>query len=358
MKSTLACAKTLEYSVELFDLLSTGALLLDDSLRLVRVNPAAEVLLELSSRQALGEQLTVLLPRSTECHAIIERARRSSMALSEREMTVILPSARNLKVGCTVTPLIELGEPGGFLMELVPIEHHLRISREERLLSQNEVARSVVRGLAHEIRNPLGGLRGAAQLLEAELPAAELREYTTIIIDEADRLQRLLDRLLGPNSRPSVGAVNIHEVTERVVTLTQAEAPPEVVVTKDYDPSIPWLRADPERLIQALLNVMRNAVHAVGDGGRVLLRTRIARHCSVGSRHYRLAIRIDVVDNGPGVPPELADTLFYPLVTGRPEGTGLGLSIAQSLVNQHGGIIEMHREAHETVFSILLPLEL
>lgn len=343
--------------VDMFDLLTTGVLLLDDDLTLLRINPAAEAMLELSARQAVGVRLQDLLPAAPELHLAPQRAGAASGSLIEREMLLSTPSGRRLTVDCAVTPLVGPGEPGGFLIELLPLDRHLRISREASLMAQNEIARNVVRGLAHEIRNPLGGIRGAAQLLERELPAAALREYTAIIIDEADRLQRLLDRLLGPRSRPEPRPVNIHEVTERVLALLQAEAAPGVRVGKDYDPSIPVVEADPEWLIQALLNVARNAVQAVGEHGEVLLRTRIERHCSVGSRRLRLAVRIDVVDDGPGVPPGLADTLFYPLVTGRSEGTGLGLSIAQSLVGQHGGIIELRGDGPGTTFSIYLPVE-
>ncbi|MBT6277493.1 MAG: PAS domain-containing protein [Chromatiales bacterium] len=345
-------------AVELFDLLTTGALLLDDELRLVRLNSAAEALLELSARQAIGERFAVMFPRGVECHAVIDRARSSASALSEREMTLELASGRRVTVDFSVRPLTEQGEPGGLLVELARIDRHLRISREEQVLNQNEVARTVVRGLAHEIRNPLGGIRGAAQLLERELPNEELQEYTTVIINEADRLHRLLDRLLGPNLRPEFRMLNVHEVTERVLRLARTEADGSGVnIQADYDPSIPPFYGDLELLIQALLNVVRNALHAVNGVGEVILRTRIARQRTVASQYHRLAVRIDILDDGPGVPPELWDTLFYPMVTGHPDGTGLGLSIAQSIVHQHGGIIELNRVGCHTVFSVRLPLE-
>jgi two-component system nitrogen regulation sensor histidine kinase GlnL len=223
-------------------------------------------------------------------------------------------------------------------------------------MSQNESARALVRGLAHEIRNPLGGLRGAAQLLERELGTEELKEYTRIIVHEADRLQALVDRLLGPRMLPSKRLINIHEVTERVRALIQAEAPGGIVVDRDYDPSIPELYADPELLIQATLNVAQNAVQAVADAGHILLRTRVHRQYTIGQRRHRLVARIDICDNGAGIREDLKDLIFYPMVTGRNDGTGLGLSIAQSLVNQHAGLIECHSEPGNTTFSILLPL--
>ena len=242
-------------------------------------------------------------------------------------------------------------------MELVPLDRHHQITREERLLTQIAHARNLVRRLGHEIKNPLGGLRGAAQLLQSELPDAALREYTRVIIREADRLTTLVDRMIGPRRPPRMEPVNIHEVTERVRALVNAETPASIVVERDYDPSIPDLAADPELLIQAMLNIARNAVHALGEDGRIVLRTRVQRRVSIGARQHRLMCRIDVVDDGPGIPDDLVDSMFYPLVSGRGGGAGLGLSIAQSLVYEHGGIIECASRPGDTTFSILLPMD-
>ena len=237
------------------------------------------------------------------------------------------------------------------------LDRHHQITREERLLTQIAYARNLVRRLGHEIKNPLGGLRGAAQLLECELPDAALREYTGVIIREADRLTALVDRMVGPRRPPRMEPVNIHEVTERVRALVNAETPASIVVERDYDPSIPELRADPELLIQAMLNIARNAVHALGEGGRIVLRTRVQRRVGIGVRQHRLMCRIEVADDGPGIPDDLVDSMFYPLVSGRDGGAGLGLSIAQSLVYEHGGIIECTSHPGETTFSILLPMD-
>jgi two-component system nitrogen regulation sensor histidine kinase GlnL len=243
------------------------------------------------------------------------------------------------------------------LVELLQVDRHLRIAREENLIAQQSTARALVRGLAHEIKNPLGGLRGAAQLLERELPDESLTEYTRIIIDEADRLQLLVDRMLGPNSLPNKRELNVHEVLERVRALVQGELPAAIRIQRDYDPSIPPLQADRDLLIQAVLNIVRNAVQALGESGVITLRTRTQRQFTIGSRRHRLVARLEIVDNGPGIPPELIEQIFYPMVTGRSDGTGLGLSIAQSLVNQHGGLIECASRPGETVFTLLLPLE-
>ena len=211
--------------------------------------------------------------------------------------------------------------------------------------------------MAHEIKNPLGGLRGAAQLLERELDGSELREYTQIIINEADRLRSLVDRMLVPNGKRSLSRVNVHEVLEYVQSLVVAEADARLRVDRDYDPSLPALLADRAQLIQAFLNILRNAVQAAGAGGNVMLRTRIKRNCTIRHQHFKLAVQIDVIDDGPGVAPEIERDMFYPLVTTRTDGMGLGLSIAQSLIQAHDGSIEYERIDGKTCFHVLLPLE-
>jgi two-component system nitrogen regulation sensor histidine kinase GlnL len=243
------------------------------------------------------------------------------------------------------------------LLEFFAQDRHLRITREGQLVAQQQVSREVVRGLAHEIKNPLGGLRGAAQLLERELKDDTLKDYTRIIIGEADRLQKLVDRLLGPNKPPQLTTINLHEPLEHVRQLIEAELSDEITVTRDYDPSIPEFNADRELLIQAFLNILRNAVQAVGDEGRIQLRTRARRRHTLGGRMHRLVAQVDIIDNGAGIPPALQEQIFYPLVTTRPEGTGLGLPIAQHLIHSHGGLIECQSRPGETMFSIYLPLE-
>lgn len=224
-------------------------------------------------------------------------------------------------------------------------------------MAQQNAARMLLRGLAHEIKNPLGGLRGAAQLLDQELPDDELREYTRIIIEESDRLQSLVDRMLAPNKPPHKSLINIHRVLERVRQLVQVEAPVGVKLNRDYDPSMPALYGDGDQLIQAILNIVRNAAQALGDKGKITIRTRIHRQVTIGLNRHPLVAKIDVVDDGPGIKAELLNQIFYPMVTGRAEGTGLGLSIAQSLISQHGGLVECESKPGETIFSIFLPLE-
>jgi two-component system nitrogen regulation sensor histidine kinase GlnL len=250
---------------------------------------------------------------------------------------------------------------GRVLLEMIEIEQQTRQDREERALGQSQVTKELIRNLAHEIKNPLGGIRGAAQLLEMEI-APELEEYTQVIIHEADRLQLLVDRLLAPHRRPQVVAdVNIHEVLERIRSLVLAEYPRGLRIERDYDTSIPEFRGDREQLIQAVLNIVHNATQALGEqieagSARIVLRTRIARQETIGKQRYRLALELHIQDNGPGVPESIRDQIFYPLVSGREGGSGLGLTLAQTFVLQHLGTIACESVPGRTVFKILIPL--
>ena len=248
------------------------------------------------------------------------------------------------------------------LVEMLEIEQQTRQDREERALGQVQANKELIRNLAHEIKNPLGGIRGAAQLLGMEVTSRELTEYTQVIIHEADRLQALVDRLLAPHRRPRVvGDVNIHEVCERVRSLILAEFPRGLAVKRDYDISIPDFRGDREQLIQAVLNIAHNAAQAlaeriVGGDARLILRTRVSRQATIGKQRFRLALELHIEDNGPGVPRDIQDRIFYPLVSGREGGSGLGLTLAQTFVQQHQGMIECDSAPGRTVFRIVIPL--
>jgi two-component system nitrogen regulation sensor histidine kinase GlnL len=333
--------------------LNTTVLLFDRTLRLRYTNPAGEILFASSARQMRGMAAHTLMPDATAFTASMQRALASLHPFTERELQLRLADGTTSTLDAVVTPLSETE----LLLELSRVDQHLRITREEHLLAQHHAHRAVLRGLAHEINNPLGGLRGAAQLLERELPSEGLREYTRIIIGEADRLQNLLKRMLGPQGLPQRRATNIHEVLERVRSLVLAEVPDGVHIQRDYDVSIPELDADPEQLIQALLNIVRNAGQMLGEQGTIRLRTRIQRQSTIGQKHHRLVARVDIIDNGPGIPEHLIESIFYPMVTGRAEGSGLGLSIAQGLINQHGGLIECSSRPGETIFTLLLPTD-
>ncbi len=335
--------------------LHSGVLLFDASMRLVYVNPAAEMLFAVSARRITGVAAGDLLS-DPGLVSSLARALSSGHPFTERELVLRIGPERRFTVDLTALPLAEPDGRRELLVEMTQVDRQLRITREENLLAQSSAVRVLVRGLAHEIKNPLGGLRGAAQLLERELHEEELKEYTGIIISEADRLQSLVNRMLGPNALPQRRPVNIHHVVERVRQLLRVEAPVGVCFISDFDPSIPELLADQDQLIQAVLNLVRNAVEALGERGSITLRTRTLRQYTIGQTRHKLVARLDVIDNGPGIPAEVKEGIFLPMVTGRPEGTGLGLPIAQSLINQHGGLIECESRPGETVFTVLLPL--
>jgi len=252
--------------------------------------------------------------------------------------------------------------PGQIIVELLPLEQQTRQDREERLADQAQANKELIRNLAHEIKNPLGGIRGAAQLLEMEIETRGLREYTQVIIHEADRLQTLVDRLLAPHRRPHlVGDVNIHEVCERVRSLILAEFPKGLQVVRDYDTSIPEFRGDREQLIQSVLNIAHNACQALNEriaagDARLTFSTRVMRQVTFGKQRYRLALELHVIDNGPGIPESIKDRIFYPLVSGREGGSGLGLTLAQTFVQQHHGLIECESVPGRTDFKLLIPL--
>jgi two-component system, NtrC family, nitrogen regulation sensor histidine kinase GlnL len=340
-----------------FDLLATAVLLLDDAHAIVYANPAAENLFEISERQLVGHALRTVFGDAPALVAAIGKATASGAAYTEQELELAATGKARLHLTATVSPVDLRGAP--LLIEFRHIDQQLKIAREERLLEQHQANRELIRSLAHEIKNPLGGIRGAAQLLERELDRPQLIEYTQVIIGEADRLQSLVNRLLTPHRLPTYRRTNVHEILVRVKGVVQAEFR-DIDLVCDFDTSLPEVEADAEQLTQAVLNIVRNAAQAVAGttaGPRVVLRTRVARYVTLARRRYRLALAIAVEDNGPGVPPELADRIFFPLVSGREGGSGLGLTIAQTFVAQHHGTIECDSVPGRTTFTILLPLE-
>jgi two-component system nitrogen regulation sensor histidine kinase GlnL len=286
----------------------------------------------------------------------VEYATQNNCSHTRHDLPLSIGGNGRIEVSCTVTP-VDMPGVRGFLIELSPQQQQLRIAREERLLDQSAKTRELIRNLAHEIKNPLGALRGAAQLLDRELERPELHEYTQVIMKEADRLQSLMDRLLTPHRLPQLVQFNIHEALERVRSLLLAEFPDGISIRRDYDVSLPPLTADREQIIQALLNVARNAAQAMQGNGNIILRTRVARRITLARRTYRLAMLVQIIDNGPGVPEEMKDRIFFPLVSGREGGHGVGLTIAQTYVTQHHGVIELDSRPGYTCFSLILPIE-
>jgi len=335
--------------------LATAVLLLDGDSNVLYTNPAAELLFAVSANQMQGFPLSQIFPGSEILTTAVENALSSNSPFREHELPLTTTRQHTLAVTCTATP-VDL-PPVRLVLEFQQMDQQLRIAKEERMLIQQQANAELLRNLAHEIRNPLGGLRGAAQLLEHELPQPSLREYTQVIIKEADRLQQLMDRLLVPHRVPKYEPTNIHEVLERVRSLLLAECPQGVKIRRDYDTSLPELIGDREKLIQAVLNIARNAVQAMQGQGEIILRTRAERQVTLSKKRYRVAIKLQIIDNGPGIPSEIRDRIFYPLVTGRAEGSGLGLTLAQTFITQHHGMIECESQPGNTCFTILLPLE-
>ncbi|MCW5624117.1 MAG: PAS domain-containing sensor histidine kinase [Burkholderiales bacterium] len=332
-------------------------MLLDRSRSVQHINPAAENLFQVSKNTMLGHALDTIFVDWAPLAAAIDFADRNNSSYTQHDLSFVVNGAsggHKLQLSSTVTPF-EGETTSGFLVEFNPLQQPLRIAREERLLDQSQANRELIRNLAHEIKNPLGALRGAAQLLERELERPELHEYTQVIMNEADRLQSLMDRLLTPHRLPQPTALNIHEVTERVRSLILAEYP-GIDLQRDYDASLPTLVADREQLIQAVLNIARNAAQAMQGRGMLSMRTRAARRVTLAKKLHPLAISLQIVDNGPGIPEQIRDRVFFPLVSGREGGTGLGLTLAQTFVNQHQGVIEVESQPGHTVFTLLLPL--
>lgn len=350
----------MQTDTELVDALAAAVFVVDAGGTVRYFNAAAEDLLGISRRRALGAKLGELIITEPErMQQALEAIERDS-AFTAREIQLTpLPPAPNhtIQADVTVTPWQSPDWGPCMIGEITPLDRHLRIVREEALRAQEEANRTLLRGLGHEVRNPLAGLRGAAQLLERELTDSSLKEYTQVIVREADRLRDLIDRMKAPDQPPQLAQTNIHEVTEHVMQLLRGEAGPGVKLATEYDPSIPEFPIDRDQLIQALLNLARNALQAIGESGSITLHTYTLRRFTIGQTLHRLVAAIEVIDDGPGIPPELKDHLFQPMVSGRADGTGLGLTIAQTLVGRHDGLIECDSSPAGTTFRMLLPLE-
>ena len=356
----------------LLDSLSTAVILLNDHLEIRYLNPAAENLLAISAVRLQGMQVSQLFNDVDDSIRSLKEALETNHPFTQRQTTLTLMDHNQITVDLTATPM-QSSATKLLLVEMQPMDRLMRINREEALISTHDTTRNLVRGLAHEIKNPLGGIRGAAQLLSEDLNSQpELREFTDIISAETDRLCKLVDRLLGPNTMPKFAPVNIHEVLEHVASLAENETRGSIVIERNYDPSIPEFYGDRGQLIQAILNIVRNAIQALltkdestsetGTNTKqpnptIWLKTRIKRHFTIGKTHHRVVCRIDIVDNGPGIPEEIIDRVFFPMISGRVDGSGLGLPIAQSAVHLHHGLIECDNKTGETRFSLYLPIE-
>ncbi len=344
-----------QVEAQVLEALDAAVLVLEMGRRVRYFNAAAENLLRISTGQGVGQKLARLCqtPESAEnLDQILDDAERIGSSVTRYALTLhVFDGTRVL-----VDMIASVDSLLGWVIEFRPVESSLQHAEEEAQEKIFNAAQEMIRGLAHEVKNPLGGLRGAAQLLEQELDSGELREYTQIIIHEVDRLRRLVDRLQGPNTRPQPCPVNIHQVLEHVRRLQLADLPTDIAVRFDYDLSIPDLYADPEQLVQVFLNLLRNAQQAMMGHGEILVRTRVERFVTLQQQIHRLGLRVDIIDDGPGIAPDLFPRIFLPLVSSRADGMGMGLAIVQNMVRGHGGTVQCRSEPGQTVFSVRLPL--
>jgi len=343
----------------LLDSLSTATVQLDAELLVQYTNIAAEQLLGVNRNASLGKHIAQLVKLPDSLIQRLEQAQSTGRGFSDRHVSIERFGANAILVDCVITPHQTDAGVDTLLIELTSVDRPVRIARDAAIQHQQEYVQSMLRGMAHEIKNPLGGIRGSAQLLARELSDKDLSEYTDVIIKEADRLQVLIDRMLGPASQPVNELLNIHEVLEHVRKIVQAEASNKLKIAIDYDPSIPELNGDKDRLTQVFLNIMSNAHNAINTldtGGEIRIKTRVITSHTIGGTRHPLVIKTDIIDNGPGIPDELIDSVFYPMVSGNKNGTGLGLSIAQSIMAQLGGLIECSSQPGNTIFSTYLPL--
>ena len=343
----------------IIDNLHSAVIVIGDHLQVKCINPAAELLFHISNTRATKKNIRDLIINQHEFFDRLERSLISAHPYTVYDDELSLHNHTNIDVDYSVSPIQYPGKGQFLLLEFIRLKTHHKISHEESILSQYEASKSLLRGLAHEIKNPLGGIRGAAQLLERELDDNDTKQFTQIIIQEADRLKNLLDRMVGPKDIPTKTEINIHKVLEHVRQLVIAENN-QLKISVDYDPSIPEIHADESMMIQIILNITRNAVTAISgiQDGKIKFTTRTKRNCKIGTKTYGLVAKISIEDNGSGVSKELQEKIFMPMITGHAEGTGLGLSIAQSLAQQHDGLIEFSSIPDRTVFTISLPINL
>lgn len=344
----------------LLDNLSTAVILLDDEFKVTHANHAAQAMLERSLNLLIDHPIEQLIVDSSLDFKRFKESMQSGEGYSDGEVLLAFTDGRHTHADITVTCIDD--SSGRFLLlEIRIIEQQKRISQESLQWAQQQAARELIRGLAHEIKNPLGGIRGAAQLLESELGSNRLEEYTGMIIEQSDRLRNLVDRLLGPNSRPNFQWHNIHEVLEKVCTLVGLDMSHQISIVRDYDPSIPDMYFDQDMLQQATLNIVRNSLQVLGEHkeikGEITIITRIERQATIHGLRFPLCVKIELIDNGPGIPNEIKDTLFYPMVSSKADGTGLGLSIAQTLIDHHRGKIEVESRPGHTSFALHLPID-
>ncbi len=341
---------------KILDSLANAVLVTDTNLNLQYMNHAAEEFIGSSFYHIKGLPIHSFLSSEQFDSQTKQTLAHQQMHVT-REAEITIHSHNVINVDYAITPLLEGETLTGLLFELNRVDRQMRIAREVNLIDTQATNQSVLRGIAHEIKNPLGGLRGAAQLLEIEFPDIDIKEYTQIIISEADRLTKLVDNMLGSHQAPQKSLVNIHEVLEHARQVTVTKLSDAITISTDYDPSIPNIKGDRDQLVQVVLNLINNAVRSFSDKGHILLKTRIVRNFTIRQQNHPLVLCAEVIDDGEGIPKDLQNKIFYPMISGHAEGTGLGLSIAQSLINQHNGLIEFRSKPGRTEFIIIIPID-
>lgn len=344
---------------KLLDNITTAIIVLDQQFVIRHTNNAGSVLLGQNTKRLCGAKFFSLFRHFSVAMEKFDRVLSEQIGFTNAEVHAILADSRPVLLELKCTSVVQQDQVFA-LIECQQIDQQKRIIQESQNENQHQAARHLVRGLAHEIKNPLGGIRGAAQLLQKQLPSKDLTEFTAVIIEQSDRLQNLVDRLLGPNKPPSVLGTNIHLVLDKTLKLIDFEQQYKLPVKRDYDPSIPDINVDPDLIQQALLNIIRNAVQAMNQHHEpplLTISTRVKQHQTIHGNSHKICLEIKIIDNGPGIPAHLTDTLFFPLTSGSSEGTGLGLSISQTLIHQHHGRIDCDSWPGHTEFTLLIPFK-
>jgi len=355
-QSNLNPAPTIDNGYRILDTLNSSILCLDSERCITYVNAAGEMLFESSASSLVGRSFDSLLSQ-VEASSILDKLKLESIAFTEHEAVITLASGKAITANYSIYPFEGDPSDGELVLEIRQLEHQAQFAQDELNQLQKQATQQLARGLAHEINNPLGGIRGAAQLLQRALDRPEWNEYTEIILSEVDRLQSLTGKMLVPGNKMQRKPVNILEVLEHIRKIIQAAEPDRITVERDYDPSIPEIMADRDMLIQAFLNIARNAVQAIDGSGMVIFKTRVGRQYTIGQVTHPLVVQVDITDSGRGIPQDLGETIFLPMITDKPEGSGLGLPIAQEIISRHGGTIHLHSSDAGTTLSTILPME-
>jgi two-component system nitrogen regulation sensor histidine kinase GlnL len=343
-------------TARILDTLNSSILCLDGERRISYVNASAEALFEISVSHLIGRPFASLLSQ-LEPSSILDKLQLDSIDFTEHEAVITLQSGKSITANYSIYPFGNPLEENSIVLEIQPLARQAQFAQDELKQLQQQATQQLARGLAHEINNPLGGIRGAAQLLQKALDRPEWTEYTEVIISEVDRLQSLTSNMLVPGNRLQERAVNILEVLEHIRRIVMAAEPDRIRIIRDYDPSIPEFMADHDMLVQAFLNLVRNAVQAIDDEGEITLKTRVDYRYTIGQVTHPLVLRVDISDTGHGIPRQLGETIFLPMISDKADGSGLGLPIAQEIISRHGGTMNLQSSAAGTTFSVLLPLE-